>query len=162
MKFITRNIAIAAAALFSLIGSAPQTQAADIRLDGSGYYEFIGPVKFFGGGVKQGGRYGNLGTDYYHKTSISMRWITNRSTNRTGNLSFEFWGMPFYGATKGIVLMTLPLSQLGGGHSYTNKKSTGYAISLDEYRFPELNIWERTSKGWKFRDALSFKRDNLL
>lgn len=162
MKSITRNFTAAAAALLTLIGAAPQTRASKITLDGSGYYEFLSPAKFYSGGVKQGGRYGNLGSDYYHKTTISMRWITNRSTNRSGNLSFEFWGMPFYGASKGLVLMTRPLNSLGGGGSYTNKTSTGHSISLDEYRFPELNIWEHTNKGWKFRDALSFKQDNLL
>jgi hypothetical protein len=70
--------------------------------------------------------------------------------------------MPFYGASKGIVLMTRGLDPLKPGATRTNKRCNGYAIYLDEFRFPEINIWEYTRKGWKFRDALSFKRDNLL
>lgn len=162
MKSITRNITAAAAAIITLITSAPGSQAAKITLDGVGYYEFGNSVKFFPGGAKQSGRYGNLGSDYYRKTTIRMSFITNRSPGASGNLSFEFWGMPYYGATKGLVLMTHSLSPLGGGRYYRNKAVKNYGIFLDEYRFPELNLWERGRGGWKFRDALSFKSDNLL
>ena len=161
MKSITRNLTAAAAALVTFMAS-PAGRATDVTLDGSGSYELSSRIKYYGGGVKQSGRYGNLGGDYYHKATIRMRWITNHSGNRSGDLSFEFWGMPYYGATKGIVLMTRSLDPLRGGSYYSNKGREGYAIYLDEYRYPELNLWEYTKKGWKWRDALSFKRQNLL
>lgn len=162
MKAIPRNIMAAAAALITLIAATPQSQATKVTLDGSGYYELGTTVKYYGGGVNQTGRYANLGADYYHKATISMQWITNRTSKKSGSLSFEFWGMPYYGATKGIVLMTRSADPLKGGSYYFEKAWKGYAIFLDEYRFPELNLWEYTRRGWKFRDALSFRRDNLL
>jgi hypothetical protein len=162
MKSLTRNITAAAAALITLFASTPESHATKVTLDGSGYYELGTTIKFYGGGVKQTGRYRNLGADYYHKATISMQWITNRTTKQSGSLSFEFWGMPYYGATKGIVLMTRSADPLRGGSYYFEKKWKGYAIFLDDYRFPELNLWEYTSKGWQWRDALSFRQNSLL
>lgn len=160
-KYFTRTFlsALAATALFSTTGA----QATNVTLDGTGYYTFNSSVRYYGTGAKQYGRYANLGADYYHNTTISMQWITNRSRKwQSGPLSFEFWGMPFYGANTGIVLMTRSANPLNAGRSYQNRKWSGWAIFLDQYRFPELNLWESTGKGWKFRDALSFRRKNLL
>lgn len=149
---------LAATALFS----ASESQAAQVTLDGTGYYTFNSSVRYYGSGAKQYGRYQNLGADYYHNTTISMERITNRSRNRSGALSFEYWGMPFYGANTGIVLMTRSANPLRAKRMYTNRTWRGWAVFLDEYRFPEFNIWESTRRGWVFRDALSFRRDNLL
>jgi hypothetical protein len=159
-KHITRTFlsALAATAIFS----TTDAQATRVTLDGSGYYKFKSSARYYGSGVKQYGRYQNLGADYYRKTVISMEWITNRSNNNSGPLSFEYWGMPFYGADTGIVLMTRSADPLRGGRYYKNKSWEGWAIFLDEFRFPELNLWESTRRGWRFRDALSFRRDNLL
>ena len=77
-------------------------------------------------------------------------------------MSFEIWAMPYYGATKGIILMTRHLNPLYANNYYVSKERTGYAISLDAYRFPELNLWEFTRNGWKWRDALTFKRKGYL
>ena len=161
MKTIIRPLVAAIAAFVSLSGITTPAQAAKVTLDGDGYYKVFNPV-VYRGGAKQTGRYGNFGADYYRETTYSMRWINNRSNYRSGSLSFEFWAMPFYGATKGIVLMTRGLDPLKPGATRTNKRCNGYAVYLDEFRFPEINIWEYTRSGWKFRDALSFKRDNLL
>jgi len=70
--------------------------------------------------------------------------------------------MPYYGADKGIVLMTIGSSPLSGTSSKKDFHVDGYAVSLDAYKYPELNIWEYTRNGWKFRDALSFTRKSLL
>lgn len=142
--------------------STGEIQAARVTLDGSGYYTFNSSPRYYGMGAKQYGRYRNLGADYYRNTTISMEWITNRSKNHSGPLSFEYWGMPFYGADSGIVLMTRSANPLNAGRFYKNRSWRGWAIFLDEFRFPELNLWESTRRGWKFRDALSFRRDNLL
>ena len=162
MKPIARILTAAVAAILTITGTTGESQAAKVRLDGSGYYEFEPTINYYSNGVRQTGRYGNLGRDYYRKTTYSMRWITNHSGSRSGDLSFEFWGMPYYGADSGIVLMTRGLNPLNGGSYYPKLSRKGYAIYLDEYRFPELNLWEYTRSGWRFRDALSFSRDNLL
>ena len=159
-KLITRTILATLAA--SALLSSPEAHGARITLDGSGYYKFTSYAGFYSD-VKQTGRYANLGADYYRATTISMQWITNRSTTTSGPLSFEYWGMPFYGAEAGIVLMTCHADRLRGGSYYYGKRWKGWSIFLDEYRFPELSIWELTRyNGWRFRDVLQFRRDNLL
>ena len=162
MKFIKLKSTITAAAVLAAFSPVPPAKAADIRLEGTGSYDLSSKVRYYPTGRKQTGRYLNLGADYYHKATVRMEWIINNSRVKSGNLSFEFWGMPYYGADEGVVLMTRGLKPLSAGRVYKRSKLSGWAISLDEYRFPELNIWERTRKGWGFRDALSFTRDNLL
>lgn len=162
MKVITRNITAAAAAIITLIGASSQSQAVNLTLDGSGFYEFGNTVRHSTEGVSQSGRYSNLTGAYYRRAKIGMDWVTNNSRNRSGKLSFEFWGMPYYGATKGLVLMTRSMGALSGGHFYETVTRKGHAVFLNEYRFPEINLWEKTKNGWRFRDALSFKQDNLL
>lgn len=162
MKAITRNFTTAAAALIALIGTNPETRAANLTLDGSGFYELGHKVRHSTEGVSQSGRYSSLTGAYYRRTTIGMEWITNNSRSRSGKLSFEFWGMPYYGATSGVVLMTRSVGALSGGHFYETIERNGHAVFLNEYRFPELNLWEHTRNGWKFRDALSFEQNNLL
>ena len=142
--------------------SSPRAYAASVTLEGSGSYKFTSSDYYYEYGTRQSGRYRNLGTDYYRKTTIGMDWIVNNSSYRTGPLSLEFWGMPYYGADTGIVLMTRSAGRLPADTHYRNSRWRGRSIFLDEYRFPEINIWEKTRKGWRFRDALSFRRDNLL
>ena len=77
-------------------------------------------------------------------------------------MSFELWAMPYYGATSGTILMTKGVSSLWGGYNYADYISTGKAISLNRYRYPELNLFEYAYSGWKWRDALSFSYKNLL
>lgn len=162
MKTITRSFVGAFAALLAIAGTTTPATSAQVTLDGSGFYQVNPPVVYRGGGAQQTGRYGNLGADYYRQTTYSMQWINNRSPFASNRLSFEFWAMPFYGATKGIVLMTRGLDPLSAGAYRKNKRCSGLAVYLDEFRFPELNLWEYTRQGWRWRDALSFKRDNLL
>jgi hypothetical protein len=157
---ITRTF-LTAFASFTIF-SASDSQAANVTLDGSGYYKFTSSARYLSSGAKQYGRYSNLGADYYRTTTISMEWVTNRSSSNSGPLSFEFWGMPYYGADTGIVLMTRSADPLRAGRYYKNRRWQGSAVFLDEYRFPELNLWESTRNGWRFRDALSFRRKNLL
>lgn len=162
MKSLPKFVTAAAVSLFALSAIAPQAEAAKIRLEGSGYYDLGTRIYFYPKGKQQGGRYSNLGRGYYHKTVIGMDWITNYSKVKTGMLSFEFWAMPYYGATKGIVLLTRGVNPLKAGNYYRNLSRQGSGLFLDRYRFPEINIWERTRAGWKFRDALSFRSRDLL
>jgi hypothetical protein len=162
MKLIAQTLATATAAIFALIGTAPETQAAKVTLDGSGFYQLGTRIDYYPTGTRQTGRYRNLGADNYHRTTIGVRWMSNNSPGRSGSLSFEFWGMPFYGAKRGIVLMTYGVWSLAGGQYRSNPSVTGNSVFLNTYRFPELNLWEYTNKGWRWRDNLTFRRRNLL
>jgi hypothetical protein len=156
MKTILHQLA--AIALFTA-AALPEAKATDVTLDGYGFYSLAHRLAFHPEpGLWQSGRKPYLGGGYYRKAEIGMDFITNRSTRRSGELSFELWAMPYYGATSGVVLMTKGLDSLGGGRSYRDRSPDGFAVLLDRRRFPELNLWEFTRKGWKFRDALSFPR----
>jgi hypothetical protein len=91
-----------------------------------------------------------------------MDFVTNRSNGKSGSLSFEYWAMPYYGASKGIVLMTDSLKPIKGRDSNMDAQKSGKGVYIDRKRFPEINIWEFTRKGWKFRDALSFAYKDWL
>ncbi|MEX1114440.1 MAG: hypothetical protein WEB53_04275 [Akkermansiaceae bacterium] len=163
MKSIITQLSTCALAMVALITTASETQAADVRLDGYGSYSLSKTVKYYGsGGPSQSGRYRKLGSDYYKSATIRMDFLTNRSTSKSGDLSFELWAMPYYGATSGIILMTEALSPQAGDSSRSNVAKEGKAISLDARRFPEFNLFEYTRKGWKSRDYLSFSRKVLF
>lgn len=162
MKTLTKKLFSAAFAAVT-IGTATETaRAAKLTLDGSGYYKLGAYVDYAPRGKLQTGRYKNLGADYYHNAEIGVKRITNRSTKRSGTMSFELWAMPYYGATSGIVLMTNAIEPLKGGFNFQNVFTSGKAISLDRYRFPELDLFEYTSSGWTWRDVLVFPKKDLL
>jgi hypothetical protein len=152
---LTAGVTLAAA-------SIPAAHAAKVTLDGYGYYSLKDVVDYYGKGVKQSGRYTNLGSDYYHKASYRMDFVTNHSSSGSGALSYELWAMPYYGATSGPILITRGLNPLAGGNYYKNASREGLAISLDAMGFPELDLWEYTRSGWKWRSALTFTHKTLL
>lgn len=158
MKFTT-----VIAVLLATFGTVLETRAADLTLDGSAFYQLGKRINYYGGGgPNQSGRYGSLGSDYYHKANIGSRWITNHSNSGSGDLSFELWAMRYYGSNSGIVLMTRGLNPLPGGSYYSRVERSGHAIFLDRFRFPELDLWEFTRNGWKWRDAVTFTKKDLL
>lgn len=159
MKSILHHLTAATVALLAVTAAIPEAKAAQVTLDGTGFYSLARRLVYHPEpGLKQSGRKPYLGEGYYHKAEIGMDYITNRSTRRSGDLSFELWAMPYYGANSGIILMTKGLNRLGGGNSYRDASPEGFAVLLDRRRFPELNLWEYTRRGWKYRDALSFTR----
>jgi hypothetical protein len=163
MRSLFQKFTTAAIILTAAVTTLSESQAAKIRLDGYGTYKSRSKVNFYAnGGPKQSGRYSKLGTDYYHKVSYHMDFVTNRSGKQSGSLSYEFWAMPYYKASKGIVVMTRGLQRMNGYQSVNDLTRTGLAVELDRRRFPEINIWEYTRKGWKFRDALSFAYKDWL
>ncbi|HEX7261462.1 MAG TPA: hypothetical protein VF258_06570 [Luteolibacter sp.] len=160
MKTILHQLT--AIALFA-VAALPETKAANVTLDGYGFYSLGRRLAFHPEpGLRQSGRKPYLGGGYYHKAEIGMDFITNRSTRRSGDLSLELWAMPYYGATSGVILMTKGMDSLGGGRFYRDRSLEGFAVQLDRRRFPELSLWEFTRRGWKFRDALSFTRKTYL
>lgn len=163
MRSLIQKLTTAALVLTAAATTLTESQAAKIRLDGYGTYASRSKVNYYGNPAPaQGGRYSNLGADYYHKVSYQMDFITNRSGSTSGSLSYEFWAMPYYGADTGIVVMTRGLKSLKGNKSVSDVERTGLAVDLDRKRFPEINIWEYTRDGWKFRDALSFAYKDWL
>ncbi len=162
MKSLTQQLAAVATSVLAIAVFIPATQAADIRLQGSGYYD-IGSFEIRSRyGKEQGGRYDNLGGGYYHDIEYGMDYISNESGSRSGSLSYEFWALSYYGATSGTILMTRGLNSLAGDRSYIDLYRLGYGRSLNRYRYPEQNIWEFTSRGWRFRDSLAFSNKTLL
>lgn len=162
MKSIIQQSIAVAAVLFTVAGLIPESQAADMRLNGSGYYWLGNREVFSNSGKEQSGRYKNLGQDYYHKVEYGIDYVANNSYSSSGKLSYELWAMPYYGATSGIVLMTRQLGAFASRESKEDVWKNGYAISLNRNRFPEQSLWERTRNGWKFRDALTFSRKAYL
>lgn len=152
----------AAAAVFAVSATAPTVAASEITLDGPAYFSLSKKARFYSRGSSQGGRYSNLGRGYYRRADLGIGAVDNYSPYETGDLSFEFWALPFYGATKGVVLMTTDIGWLEGDQSFVDLEMTGSAVFLNRRRFPEMNIWEYTYDGWEFRDAFAFARKTRL
>jgi hypothetical protein len=162
MKTIHRNITAALAAMLAFTGITGESRAANVTLDGDASYTLGRYVSYSPNGRMQSGRYGNFGADNYHHATIGIQVLTNRSGTKSGRMSFELWAMPFYGATSGVVLMTKGLGALEAGRYRSPVRPDGYAIFLNRNRFPELNLWELTSSGWRHRDHVTFTRKDLL
>ena len=150
-----KSLKLIAVALATLI-AAPFSEAAKIRFAGEATYKLGNKVKFYSQGTRQTGRRSNFGPDYYHTSSIGMRQVSNLSSSKSGNLSFEFWAMPYYGASNGIILQTAGLSPIKAGGYISKLRRDGHALFINRSRFPDLNIWERTGNGWKFRDSITY------
>lgn len=160
MKSIFPRFTTAAVALLAATLSIPEAQSADLALRGYGYYD-LGPTEsYFPGGTRQGGRYRNLGEDYYRSAEIEVDAVRNYSFNRSGKISFELWAMPYYGATSGTILMTNNLQRLKSRRIHRGVFAYGSAVSLDEPGYAELNLWEYTRRNWNFRDAIRFTEED--
>jgi hypothetical protein len=105
MKFSITTLTVAAA-VFALFGTTPEATSADLALKGYGTYDLGTSESYFPSGTRQGGRYRNLGADYYRSAEIEVDAVRNYSRSRSGNMSFELWVMPYYGADSGLVIMT--------------------------------------------------------
>jgi hypothetical protein len=161
MKTIASTVA-AAVMICTAMFQSFTANAADVALEGYGYYELGSRANYYRYGTTQSGRYSNFGAGYYRNGEIGVDEVANNSSSRSGSLSFELWALSYYGATRGTVLMTRVFDPLWGGYSYTDVASFGQARSLNRYRYPELNLYEYTRYGWKWRDALSFSFRDLM
>ena len=162
MKTIANSLIAASSLLIGISGTTPQASAADLTLDGTGYYELGNSEFFLRRGAGQSGRYSNLGRNFYQDAELGISRITNNSFSRSGSMSFEFWAKPFYSATSGIIMMTRGFNPLSGDFNYPNVQTFGTAISLRQWRFPELNLFERGRRNWEWRDALTFSQSDYL
>jgi hypothetical protein len=156
MKAIIKQLTTATAALFAVATNLPEAQATKVTLEGYGSYKLADTNNYFANPPGQGGRYDSLGTDYYQRAVIKIDNITNRSRTRSGSLSFELWGKSFYDSETGFVLMTRGINPVRGKRSIRAIRERGYAISINERRFPELVLYEYTFGEWEFRDYLTF------
>lgn len=155
MKFTISKIVTAVITVF---GVMPSLNAANVTLDGYGFYSLGTKVTYIGNPPDQSGRYKSLGSDYYHNISYRMDFITNRSNSGSGSLSWEFWAMPYYDAQSGIVLTSRGINPMPKNYSIKNANRSGPGIFLDARRFPEMDLWEYTSSGWKSRSYLTFPK----
>jgi hypothetical protein len=162
MKSIIKRLTTATAALFAVATILPEAQATKVTLEGYGSYKLAGSDGYFDNPPVQGGRYNSLGRDYYHRAVIKMDYITNKSRTRSGDMSFELWGMAYYDATTGLVLMTRGINPVRGKRNIRAIREEGYAVSINEFRFPELDLYEYTSSGWIARDHLTFSKKAKL
>lgn len=132
--------------------------SASVKLLGSAYFNSGGAVKVRNSPA-QGGRYKTLGRDRYRKSEYGVEFISNlNGSSRSGPLSYELWAMPYLGAKSGVVLMTCGLDRLSAGDFYHNLVAKGQAVYLGKRKFPEQNLWEYTANGWKFRNAITFRK----
>lgn len=162
MKTMLNCFSAAAAVVLLTLSAAAPAAKAELTMDGPASFRLSGKVRYYSGGAGQGGRYYNLGADYYKRARLRIGAIDNHSGAESGDLSFEFWAMPYYGATRGVILMTTDIGWLEGDQSFVALEVSGYAISLKRRRFPEMNLWEYTSGGWRFCDAFTFTRKSRL
>lgn len=158
MKAAKVKFGVALAAMVSLFTGVSVANAADLDLTGYGSVSESSYEAYSSWGLSQGGRYRNLGAGYYRRTTIGIDAIRNYSIARSGSLSFELWAMPYYGATSGSVLMTTGVDSVYGRSIRWNVFRTGNKVALDGFAFPELNLWEFTTTGWRFRDNSTFSR----
>lgn len=145
-----------ATALIAFAAIFPTAQAAKVTLDGYGFYSLGTKVTFKGSPPKQGGRYNNLGSDYYHNITYEMDFITNRSNKGSGSLSWEVWAKNYYNSDSGIILITRGIGPMSPTSSIKSANKSGAGIFLDARRFPEMNLLEFTNDGWKNKDFLTF------
>lgn len=164
MKKFVQQFTATAAVIIATSGLIPQANATAVKLDGSGYYVLKPLTVYYANGAPQTGRYQNrsLGAGYYHNVVIGIDFLTNHSTVASGSLSYEFWAMPYYQATSGIILQTNGVRSLLPGESVPNFSKVRLAVLLNARRFPEQDLWELTTSGWRFRDVLRFTSKNLL
>lgn len=162
MKTAKVSFGIAFAAVVSMFGGIPVAKAADLDMRGYGSVNESAYETYSYYGASQSGRYRNLGEGYYRRTTIGVDGIRNYSGYRSGSISFELWAMPYYGATSGTVLMTTNAGTVYGFSTKLNVYRTGNKMAYDGYAFPELNIWEYTSRGWRFRDNIAFSRNRWM
>lgn len=156
MKTSIAQFTIAAAVVFAFASTAPEAKCADVAFQGFGSYDVRSSERFFSRPPRQGGRFRSLGADFYRRAEIEVDAVRNFSRGRSGNMSFELWAMPFFGASRGSVLMTNGLRPLNGRRSFRGVFATGFAVSLNQPGFAELSLWEFNRRRWRFRDALSF------
>ena len=161
MKTTARNI-VALLAAAGIVSFAPShSHAADLALEGTGSYSLGDTYRYYSKGKKQGGRYRNLGSDYYQSARIIMDRVTNYSGYRSGSLSFELWATDYYDATSGYVIMTAGIDRLKAYKYFKNVKRSGFALYLNDYYYPQLNLFEYAGS-WQWRDVLVFDYDDLF
>ena len=113
MKLLSPDSSALIAVMMISLGTGPAARSTNVTIDGSGFTDLNSSVRYFGGEVKQSGRFTSLGINHYSKAEFGVKW-------------------------------------------------KGFAILLRQKRFPEINLWEHTRKGWKWRDKLSLKQARWL
>ena len=150
-------------ALAFLILAPSSAKAWGYRVDLTGYHSFwrSGYSSYYYAAYMNG-RYSRMGSGRYWRSGnyYSQRITHNRYTgwSRTGYLSHEFWGFPYYNGTRGYVLRTRGLGGLYAGQYYYGVRSSGALRQIRRYLFPKTYIAGKVNSGWWFLDRHSFSR----
>lgn len=142
--------AIGTALLFMVIAlSAPLAMAAKLKMDGG--FVTLGvdkAIRF----TQQSGRYPDLGKNYYRTATIGCTAIRNTSTaGRSGQLSLEYWALPYYTSKTGTPLMSVLLPSIKGGKRINNVNEIGPAAYYNAEGYVQLRLYEYTSGKWVLR-----------
>jgi hypothetical protein len=145
-----------------LLTSAVESHATSLSMFGTYSYSYYAPSYYYSF-VSQTGRYSSLGSGYYRSGTIRVGRIQNNNfSGRSGTLSFEFWGMPYYNANSGYTKFTRRLSPLYAGYGYSNVVKSGWMKHYGYTLYPELNLFEYTTSGWLWKRELKFSSSRAL
>lgn len=161
MNIAKLAIAALGATLFTTI-LPEDASAARIRLAGRQSYELSSNVRYYSDPPRMEGRFRRLGRGYYHHGEIRSEFIDNRSRRDSGDLSYELWALRYIGANSGPILSTQAVGSIDGYDSREDVSRDCRTKFINRRRFPDINIWEDTFDGWKFRDAFTFGYKDLL
>ena len=143
--------------------SVQNSSAATLDISGTSRYYQSGYSYYYPGGAWQSGRASNLGGGTYREGNIRVSRIDNlTSGGRSGTLSLEFWAMPYYGAQSGYIKMTRRMNPLYGGYYYYSIYRSGWMRMANQWRWPEFNLYEYTTSGWRWRDDVLFSSRGYL
>jgi hypothetical protein len=142
--------AIGMAFLFIVIGlSAPFAMAAKFKIDGG--FVTLGEDKVIR--LSQAsGRYSNLGKNYYRTATIGCTAVRNISASgRSGQLSLEYWALPFFTSKTGTPLMSALLPSIKGGKKLSNVSKVGPAAYYNADGYIQLRLYEFSAGKWVLR-----------
>lgn len=142
--------AIGMAFLFIVIGlSAPLAIAAKFKLDGG--FVTLGEDKVIRL-TQASGRYPNLGRNYYRTATIGCTAVRNTSaTGRSGQLSLEYWALPFFTSKTGTPLMSALLPPINGGKRLNNVSKVGPAAYYNADGYVQMRLYEFSAGKWVLR-----------
>lgn len=145
--------------LMILLG-APLARAAKLKIDGGFVTLGLNKVARLS---QESGRYPDLGRNYYRTATIGCKAISNTSkTGRSGQLSFEYWALPYLGADTGKPLMSVLLPSLKSGKKVSNLSKLNFAGYYNAYGYIQLRLYEMSGGTWVLRASKNIGNRQLL
>ncbi len=156
---ITRTVVFGLTSLaFTL--SAPLALAAKFKIDG-GFVTLRSDraIKL----SQESGRYPNLGRNYYRTASIGCKSVINTSKKGiSGQLSLEYWAMPYIDSTTGTPLMSVLLPPVKAGKRINDISKDAQAGYYNANGYIQLRLYEYSGGVWLLRSSKSVGSRQLL